>query len=170
MSTDIYLTPDGDLALGQQAVDQDGFLLYYAFQDASQTTLVQTINPEEGSIPIRDVKLVDGEEQDLQLMRTRLMTENPDWDLYPRIGADLTDLIGLPNTQETAELGIRLIEQSLTSDGAFSLNELSVDVVPVGPTTLLFDIKLNRHHTLLRYAGTLDLRLGVWNQFEIGKE
>lgn len=170
MSTDIFLTPEGDLALGQQAVDEDGFLLYYAFEDASQTTLIQTINPEEGSTPVRDMKLVDGEERDLQLMRTRLMTENPDWDLYPAIGADLTDLIGLPNTRETAELGVQLIQESLTGDGAFSTDELSVDVAPVGPTTLLFDIKLNRHHTLLRYAGTLDLRLGVWNQFEDRKE
>lgn len=165
MSTDIYLTADGDLALGQQATDKDGYLLYYRFHNESDPFI--TTEAEAGDVPIRDIQVVDGEERDLQLIRNRLMTENPDWRLYPEVGADLSDLIGLSNTPATAEAGVQLIRNALTRNGAFRPEQLTVDAVPVGPHTLLFDIRVSRSRSILRYVGTLDLTLGSWNEYEI---
>ena len=163
---DFQLTAEGDLMLGQQTSDEDGYLLYYHPDGPASDIPPINTNPE-GGIPIRDASLIEGDQQSLQLIKSRLMTENPDWNLYPEIGADLTDLIGMRNTPETAEVGINLIRRSLTRDRAFNEEDLEIDAAPVGPRTLLFSILLKRNQNILRYTGTLNLSLGVWNEYQV---
>lgn len=163
---DLRLTEDGDLTLGQQATDKDGYLLYYYTmnQDGDIGT---TTNAQIATHPVRDIGMIHGAEGDAQLIKTRLNTENPDWILYPDVGADLTDLLGEMNTPETAQRGIEAIYRALTYDRAFTRSELEVDAVPVSHTTLLFHVKLIRNNTIVTYAATLDFELNAWNEYDM---
>lgn len=94
-------------------------------------------------MPVRDFSLVLEEASELQLIRTRLMTENPDWSLYKTVGADLTELIGRRNNPQTAALGENLIMRALTYDNAFEKERVSVrrDSRQSGKNTFCFDFK-----------------------------
>lgn len=164
---DFKLSKEGDLVLGEQSVDENGFLLYYQLPVGDDTEPYLTRTPSDLTIPVRDIDLVYEDEADLQFIWSRMQTENPDWRPYPNVGADLTDLIGMPNTPETARLGEDLILRSLTYDGAFKRNDLEVNAIPVGPFTLFFDVKLKRGDNLVRYSGTMDLEMGVWNEYDL---
>lgn len=166
MRMDIGLSADGDLILGQQQTDSEGYLLYYADYSAAGEPVRLTNDPSIGTIPVRDMKLVYEEESELQLIKSRLNTENPDWYFYEEVGADLTDLIGLPNNEQTAQTGMDLILRALTYDGAFKEEDLTIEAVPVSKDQILYDVQLKRRNTLIRYAVTFDLNLGVYNTYE----
>ena len=104
MIYDLKLDADGDLILGDQARDADETPLYYTRAMGTGERPQLTTDPEIGSVPVRPLQIVSGESSMLQLVRARLMTENPDWLLYPKVGADLSDLIGKRNTPMTAQL------------------------------------------------------------------
>lgn len=164
---DFKLSEDGDLVLGQQATDAQGYLLYYQVIQGEKTEIYRTKDPELGNIPVRDIGMVYGEEGDLQLIKSRLQTDSPDWHAFPQLGANLSDLMGLPNIQSTAARLANQIKQSLTYDGAFGQNELSIEVAPVGPTTLFVDIKVERRNDLIRYPGIYELSTGTWNEYDL---
>lgn len=167
MNLDIRLSEEGDLMLGQQQTDENGYLLYYAdFSNAGEPPMLTT-DPTIGTTAVRDIDMIYGEASELQLIKSRLNTENPDWYFYPQVGADLTDLIGERNSPQTAQRGKELILRALTYDGAFKLEDLSVEVIPVGPSELFFDVQLSRRNKMFRYGVTLDLVLGAFNVFEV---
>lgn len=163
---DVQLTQDGDLILGQQAVDSNGYLLYY-YQKNDHGDIGMTNDPDLGLVPVRDMKMIYGAEGDAQLIHTRLKTELGNWVLYPEIGSDLTDLLGELNTEETARRGISSIYRTLTFDNAFNTNELEVDAIPISHSTILFHVKLIRNNTIVTYAATLDFELNSYNEYDI---
>jgi len=167
MNYDLKLDADGDLILGDQVRNAADELLYYIPTNENGDAPRLTNEPGPGRIPVREMRTVSGEESQLQLIRSRLMTENPDWLLYPNIGADLSDLIGKRNAPATANEGKEKIIRALTYDNAFSANDLSVEAVPVSSETLLFDIRITQRLRVLRYALTVSLKLGVTNLYEI---
>ena len=77
-----------------------------------------------------------------QLVRDRIKTMNEDWDLYPEVGSDLEDLIGLPMTAFSAELGRDKIVRCLTYDKAIDLNDLEVLYFKGDPETILYVIQI----------------------------
>ena len=83
MIYDLKLDADGDLILGDQARDADETPLYYTRAMGTGERPQLTTDPEIGSVPVRPLQIVSGESSMLQLVRARLMTENPDWLLYP---------------------------------------------------------------------------------------
>lgn len=166
MRLDIAMSSEGDLILGQQQTDENGFLLYYIDIPGGGEAPKLTNDPSIGSIPVRDISVIYEEESELQLIKNRLTTENPDWYFYPEVGADLTDLIGLPNNLKTAEKGKQLILKALTYDEAFDADDLSIEGIPVGPQQILYDVQLRRKNKLIRFAVTLDLTLGIYNTYE----
>lgn len=167
MNLDIKLSPDGDLMLGEQQTDENGYLLYYADFSNNNEPAMLTTDPTIATTPVRDIEMVYGEGSELQLIKSRLNTENPDWYFYPQVGADLTDLIGENNSPQTALVGESAILRALTYDGAFSAEDLTVSGIPVGPGELFFDIQLKRRYRTHRFGVTLDLTLGVYNVFEV---
>ncbi len=90
---------------------------------------------------------VSGIACDQQDINYRAQTNDPDQQLY-RIGCNLEDLIGLPNTQATGNIGITKIQQSLTCDNRFSTTALGVDAYPLDYQTLQFDISLSNTSVL----------------------
>lgn len=70
----------------------------------------------------------------------RLMTEQGDFVVYPRLGASLVKLVGMPNTPATAEYGRTLILDALNREGVFDGVGLDVVPVPTGRFEIRFDI------------------------------
>ena len=61
----------------------------------------------------------------------RVRTNRDEFEPHPDVGADLDEIIGEPNTRETAGIGNRKIQYSLTSDGMVRDRDLSIRGVPI---------------------------------------
>lgn len=75
-----------------------------------------------------------------QNARIRLATRKSDFQPYPRFGADMQRMIGLPNTPQTARFGKALIERGLLYDSFIARAGITVDATPTAPDTITFDI------------------------------
>lgn len=90
-----------------------------------------------------DVAITETEwRNDAQQAYIRLMTEPGDWTLYPNLGTQLAELYGRPQSQETANYGISLIQAALAREGRFAGKQIIVKAVPTGPQTIRFDLFL----------------------------
>ena len=76
----------------------------------------------------------------VQEVRTRIMGDQKDWELYPETGATLGDLIGEPNNKLTAETGKARIIAALTRDGFVSSSDISIKYIPTGPYSILYKL------------------------------
>jgi len=94
---------------------------------------------EDGDLVIEngDLALVSGPEATAQNVMCRLKSADPEWYLE-QIGANLEDLLGMPNTPETAAYGEELIRRALFADDLISPEDLYVQAVPIDRQTLLF--------------------------------
>ena len=81
-------------------------------------------------------------QNDVQQVYIRLMTEPGDFHSYPSLGVDLSVLYGKPQTQETGELGKRLINAALQREGIFRGRNIKISAVPTGPDTIRFDVHI----------------------------
>lgn len=91
--------------------------------------------------PTGDVGLTENSwRNDAQQAYIRCMTEVGDYTLYPGIGADLTRLIGMPQSRETGQYGSELIKAALEREGRFTGRGIEVKAIPEGPQTIRFDI------------------------------
>lgn len=80
-----------------------------------------------------DLSLVNKNEYIEQSARHRVRTSDPDW-FDPNmqdIGANLEDLIGMPNNPETARLAIERVTDSLTGGGLIDKQDIYIRPVPV---------------------------------------
>lgn len=163
---DIAITPDGDLKLGEQMVNEENDLLFYVNLKPESAGAV-VINPTEDSVPIRDVAPVYSDDVHLQLISSRFRTDAPDWYLYPDLGANISELAGELNSRETAERGKQMILQAMIHDNAYSEGQLEITPVPVSLNEILYDIKINSEENVFRYTYLLDLEIGVLNYYEV---
>jgi hypothetical protein len=102
----------------------------------------------------------------VQEIKTRVQSELYDWKLHPYLGASLSDLIGGPNNERTAEEGKARIVAALMRDGFIAKRYIKVVYLPV-----------DRHHLMYRLSITvpdmvegeqIELNLLVnTNEFEI---
>lgn len=91
--------------------------------------------------PSRDIALTETDWRDnAQRAYMILQTTPGDFTLYPRLGADLSVLYGMPQSRDTGDLGIKIIEEALTRANTFSASSLSIKAVPTGPQTIRFDV------------------------------
>jgi len=91
--------------------------------------------------PTKDIALTDSDWRDnAQKAYIILQTTPGDFTLYPRLGAELSRLYGLPQSKETGDLGIKIIEEALTRSNTFNSSSLSIKAIPTGPQTIRFDI------------------------------
>lgn len=93
----------------------------------------------DGDLIVKDNDLatIEGFEAAAQNVYCRLMSSDPEW-YMEQIGANLEDLLGKPNTRETATEGEDMIKDVLTSDGLVSYEDLYVQAVPLDKSTLVF--------------------------------
>lgn len=87
-----------------------------------------------------DLATVTKQQYIAQSARNRIKITDPEWVDYQidAIGANLEDLIGLPNSPETASLGVEKIGDCLTKDGLLDTDDIYVRPVPVSRSVLVF--------------------------------
>jgi len=73
----------------------------------------------------------------------RLRTDYNDFVPHPEIGADLSSLIGEPNTRATTKLGESKIIHSLTYDGRIRSNDLYLRGVPIALEKVVYYVFVN---------------------------
>lgn len=137
---DFAMTPDGDLSLGSPKLDIDNQILYY-HTDGTES-INQYKNGVEGK-PTKDMSYVIGREAWKQIIMNRLRTDAPDWYHHPRMGANMTDLIGEPNSRETADIGAQYIMDALTYYGLFQITQINIRPVPINNQEIVFYVSVN---------------------------
>jgi len=99
---------------------------------------------EDGDIKISvngDIAITQTASRDVaQQIYMRVMTELGDFVIYPNLGAQLDQLIGLPQTAKTGQFGEQIILEALRRDGRLRGRPMSIKAVPVGSQTIRFDI------------------------------
>lgn len=78
--------------------------------------------------------------EDAQQAYIRILTEPGDFLLYPNLGAEMSQLYGMPQKELTAEVGKQIIKAALGREGAFVGRNISVNAAPTGPQTIRFDV------------------------------
>lgn len=91
----------------------------------------------------RDFLLTSGSGVLKQDISFRLRTNPGDFYPHPDIGAGLDELIGEPNTRETARNGESKIVHSLVYDGMISNIDLYVRGVPISNESVMYYIFVN---------------------------
>jgi len=89
-----------------------------------------------------------GQQRDMQQIYLRLMTEPNDFTIYPRLGCDLSMIRGMPQNRATAEIGKRIIRNSLENEangGIFRGRSISIDAVPISATGIRFDVHIENN-------------------------
>lgn len=80
---------------------------------------------------------------DVQQVYVRLMTDAGDYIIYPELGASLSTLYGLPQSQATGERGISLIRAALDREGRFLGKNYRVDAIPDSYQSIRFDVYIS---------------------------
>jgi len=101
--------------------------------------------------PSGDLSLASGSDLSLiaasgvlkQDITFRVRTSYGEFEPHPNVGADIDELIGEPNTKETAKVGESKIVHSLTADGMVRNMDLYVRGVPVALEKIVFYIFVN---------------------------
>lgn len=83
-----------------------------------------------------------GSQNDVQQIYLRLMTEPGDFYVYPNLGTDLSVLYGMPQSQETGNLGQRLIRAALEKENIFQGRNIEITSVPTSPDSIRFDVHI----------------------------
>ncbi|MFW6029045.1 MAG: hypothetical protein ACOCRO_02195 [Halanaerobiales bacterium] len=102
-------------------------------------------NEFDGDIRITngDIKIANPEESVKQEVYNRLKTNNPDWYRHYNLGADLEDIRGMDNTEDTAELGKLKIINALTHDNRFNKSDIEIEAVPTNKDEITYYIFIN---------------------------
>ena len=122
-----------------------------------------------GSADNRYMAETSGVESLMQTVKVRIMSSDPDVpdSLFTDFCANLEDLIGMPNTYETAELGMSKIRQSLTIDGLVSGEDLFIRPTVVSKEMIAFFVFIKKEGIGTMYLEVLlNLEVGV----QIGRE
>ncbi|MCW4012302.1 MAG: hypothetical protein NWF07_04835 [Candidatus Bathyarchaeota archaeon] len=96
----------------------------------------------EGGVEKRDLALTTSQDAIKQIVYSRIRTQAPDWFLHPSLGGNLEDLIGEPNTKETARVGIQSIQDALTYDGFMGMGQFEIRAIPISADEIVFIIKI----------------------------
>ncbi len=158
---DLAFSEDGDLIRSVPKTDEEGNLLYKQ-PDGSITT-----DKQDDGVFIYDLSLGLGYEAEQTIIKNRIKTENPDWFHHANIGADLSDLIGEPNTRETAERGVGTILRSLTYANLYSEGNIDIKPLPVSDSEIVFFIRIYDGNAVRFYIPLVfNLTTGVSNIYQ----
>jgi len=159
---DWRFTEDGDIELGPPKTNDQGQLLYInRFGEVST-------DPAEGGHLISDIPLFIDVDAMKQVVKNRIRTDAPDWMLHPKMGGNLSDLVGEPNTRATGEKGEALLREAILYQGFISSEALNVRAVPVNPETILFYIEIKEETEVpVAYPVLFNLEHGILSEYEV---
>lgn len=89
-----------------------------------------------------DIEYVSGNDEVVQNVVIRMKTVKGEGAIVPDMGNLLPEILGLPNTVETANQGEIIINEALGHDG-YMLSGYSLESWPETPTTLMYEIVVN---------------------------
>jgi hypothetical protein len=95
-----------------------------------------------------------------QEIRKRVASDVGDWAMYPNIGSGLSDYVGEPNNQKTAESIKTRIISSLTRNGFIQNRDIEVKYTPVDIDRIMFRIIIKVAPTAIN-AGSDTLRINL---------
>lgn len=98
---------------------------------------------------------------DLQQAYIRIMTDIGEYELYPQMGSDLSDLIGRPQSPKTGAYGKSLIQSALDREGRFNGRTYKINAVPTGPQSIRFDVKLRSQRGIQETTISVEQQLGI---------
>jgi hypothetical protein len=78
----------------------------------------------------------------IQECRSRLQSDQGDWNLYPQLGANLSDLIGESNNKMTAESLKAKVIAALNQYGMVDTRNINISYLPLGPSTILLRLSI----------------------------
>ena len=78
-----------------------------------------------------------------QEIYNRVKSDLQDWSMYSWIGAELSEIIGEPNTRETAEIGKEKIKSALTIGAFLSAEDVNIKYIPISNDTLMYVLDIN---------------------------
>lgn len=87
-----------------------------------------------------DLKISDAKRTLEQNILFRALTDFADFYLHPNFGANLSELIGEPNTRKNAETGQENLFTVLTQDGLVDATDLKISAVPIEKHRLIYAI------------------------------
>ena len=73
----------------------------------------------------------------------RVRSEFQDWTLHPWIGAGISDIIGEPNSRETAEIGKEKIMNSLTIGAFVVADDVNIKYMPITHDSIMYTIEID---------------------------
>lgn len=161
VKADFAFTPDGDLVAGEPAVDEEGNIMYY-----HPSTDTKDTDKGSDGIAIHDIAINYALDVERQLINNRLLTDAPDWFHYPDMGANLSDLVGEPNTQATGMRGEALIQNALIYEGYYNASDVNVRAVPISSEEILFMIFISKPQEEVRVPVVFNLTTGLLNWYE----
>jgi len=123
--------------------------------DISMTVDGEPIIGDDG-----DFQLSEGIDCIIESCIFRLKTVIGDWILEPTCGASLEELIGEPNSRETAATMEGMAIRALTHDGFLSTDSIETVAMPVDSTTILLSVIISYSDKLVNLAVSLDLKEG----------
>lgn len=132
----------------------------------TETDLALSIDGDLLIGPDGDFQTVEDIDSFSQDIVFRLKTLAGNYKYFPSCGASLDNLIGLPNSQDTASLGESQIITALTNDGRVNPGSLSVSSYPLDEKSIMFEVYIDllaqgaRGQTL-KVQGILDLEEGL---------
>lgn len=99
---------------------------------------------EDGDIKLSsngDIALTDNQwRDDAQAAYIRIQTEPGDFVLYPGLGAEMSQLYGMPQTEATGKFGETLIRSALDREGRFQGKAITIKSVPTSYSSIRFDV------------------------------
>lgn len=101
-----------------------------------------------GDIVIDGDKDIASTEHDMilsfrQEVRNRVKSDFMDWVIHPWLGAGLTEIVGEPNSKETAEIGKEKILNSLTTGAFVAAEDVNITYMPVSKDAIVYIVKIN---------------------------
>ena len=101
-----------------------------------------------GDITIDGDKDIASTEHDVLLsfkqeIRNRVKSDFRDWAVHPWLGAGLTEIVGEPNSKETAEIGKEKILNSLTTGAFIAAQDVNITYMPVSKDAIAYRIKIS---------------------------
>ena len=119
-----------------------GMSLLYNGDEGGDLQLSAPFTNKNGEV-VADLALAYGNQVTRNIVYTRIRTQAPNWFLHPTLGGNLEDLVGEPNTKDTAQRGVTFITNALMYDNFLEEDRFTVRAIPVNREEILFVIVIN---------------------------
>lgn len=98
-----------------------------------------------------------------QEIKTRTESDQGDWEVFPSIGGNISDLVGEPNTPSTAEALRTRILSCLSFDSFINSKDIKILYLPIDADKLLFRLSIKVTPTAANANSELLSRIMIYN-------